>query len=69
MAVSASECMASASMEPEPVITAPMNFATVIPASAENAARIAFLPPPDAMAANASGAKPPGVRAHAGRSV
>ncbi|GAA3822893.1 hypothetical protein GCM10022380_47360 [Amycolatopsis tucumanensis] len=45
MDVSATECTDSASMDDDPVIRNPTNFAAAIPALAINAATIAFVPP------------------------
>nr|BFE48123.1 hypothetical protein GCM10017745_15500 [Saccharothrix mutabilis subsp. capreolus] len=44
--VSATECTASASIDDDPVIRKPTNFANAIPALATNAAMIALVPPP-----------------------
>ncbi|OLT15764.1 hypothetical protein BJF78_16140 [Pseudonocardia sp. CNS-139] len=43
--VSATECTDSASIDDDPVIRYPMNFAIAIPALASNAATIALVPP------------------------
>ena len=48
--MSASECTASASIDDEPVIRKPMNFAIAMPALAASAATIARVPPPVDMA-------------------
>jgi hypothetical protein len=45
LAVSATEWTPSASIDDEPVIAKPTNFASAIPAFADRAAMIAFEPP------------------------
>ena len=66
MPESATECTASASIDAEPEMSQPMNFATAMPMFARNAAMMALLPPDALMAiestdAAAAASRPPPV--------